>query len=340
MKSHIQSTDKIIIELHRRKRRVTGSMKRINAAEIKAGHKIESTFMIRSKRLVSFRERPGYFLTLVLGDRTGQVDAVLWEGAEEFNRQCRKGDIVAISGEVREYGGTLQINLNTISICREDDFAAADFLPVTPRDRSEMYNSLKELAKKVNNVHLRNLLWEFFNDRVWEENFKSAPAAKLHHQAYLGGLLEHTLNVAMAADRLADLYPRLDRDLMITGAILHDVGKVEEYTFRKNIDFTDEGRLLGHILLGIQMVNSRIEKLPDFPRELRLKILHIIASHHGRYEWQSPKRPKFAEAAAIHHLDLLDTTLDMFFSATGKKSTDDSHWTDWVKSLERHIFTG
>ncbi len=144
--------------------------------------------------------------------------------------------------------------------------------------------------------------------------------------------------MAKTAEQIAAVYPCLDRDLLVTGALLHDLGKVEEYSFHTSIDFTDEGHLLGHIVLGTQMLDKYINQLPNFPELLRLKLLHMIVSHHGQYEWQSPKRPKFLEAAILHHLDMMDTAVDMFNTAVVSHENPDDDWTGWVKGLDRSIF--
>jgi len=315
-------------------------MGRICAAEIELGQQISSTYLVKSKRLGSFREREGHFMSLVLGDRTGEVQAVLWEGAEDVYPGISQGDLVLVSGLVREYSGALQINLDSISVYDGDDFDPADFLPVSPRCPEEMLQELMLIIDSVENPYLHKLLDLFFSDSQWVETFKKAPAAKKNHQAYLGGLLEHTLKVGASAAKIAEVYPQADRDLLIAGAVLHDTGKMDEYHYRSTIDFTDEGRLLGHIVLGVRQVDEKIKQIQDFPGNLRLKLLHIITSHHGRYEWQSPKRPKFLEAAIIHHLDLLDATVDMFTGAVEENNDENSSWTGWVRGLERFIYTG
>jgi len=279
-------------------------------------------------------------MTLLLGDRTGEVQAILWEGAEEKYPLLAQGDLVSVSGRVREYAGTLQINLDHISVYEDKDFDPADFLPVSSYNREEMLQALKQIIEGVKNPSLRELLDRFFLDNAWLKAFATAPAAKKNHQAYLGGLLEHTLKVTEAANKMADVYPQVDRDLLIAGAVLHDIGKIEEYQFDKNIDFTDQGRLLGHIVIGLQKIEEKLQELNGFPESLRLKLLHIITSHHGNYEWQSPKRPKFLEAAIIHHLDNMDAIVDMFSTAAGESYDPKSAWTGWVKGLERFVYKG
>lgn len=315
-------------------------MTRIKVAELKNGMKFFSVYIVKSKRLSPFKGKPGNFLTLILGDNTGQVEAKIWEKAEEAHSLLNPGDLLEVKGEVREYNGSVQINIGSFRVCAENEYIPADFIPSSPRAVDEMMTELEKLMDSIGNTHLRRLLDSFFDDQEWRQRFCSAPAAKTNHQAYLGGLLEHTLNLARSAAAMVGIYPGLDRDLLLTGAILHDIGKVEEYRYDRYIDFTDEGRLLGHIVIGAGEVDRRIRHLDGrepFPGNLRLKILHIITSHHGLYEWQSPKKPKFVEAAVIHMLDMLDTTVDIF-SRTSAGAPGDESWSPWSRSLERYIY--
>jgi len=317
--------------------------KRIAVSDLEAGQKIKSTFMVISRRLGNFRDRSGYFLSMVLGDKTGQVEAKLWDGGEEFYGRCREGDIVVVTGETAEYRGSLQLYLDTVEVCGDEGWDPVEFLPASSRDTGEMLDELHDIISTVKNPCLRRLLDSFFTDRAWVERFSTAPAAKRYHQAHIGGLLEHTLNVARAALKILEIYPHVDADLLLTGAIIHDFGKIEEFKYDRLIDYTDEGRMLGHIVLGIKMVGSRIDEIPDFPEKLRLKVLHMIASHHGEYEWQSPKRPKFLEAALVHQLDLMDAVVDVFTRAKAEKENDsgsDGNWTSWVRALGRYVYTG
>lgn len=316
-------------------------MARVNAADLRNGTKLVSSFVVMAKKLIPYKGKPGHFLSLTLGDSTGQVEGKVWEKAEEAHSALNAGDLLEIKGDVREYNGSLQLNIVSYRVCPENEYNPRDFLPTSPRETAEMLSELRGLIDSVSNIHLRDLLLCFFNDREWLGRFCDVPAAKANHQAYLGGLLEHTLNVARAAAVVVKLYPRLDRDLLLSGAILHDIGKIEEYSYDRHIDFTDQGRLLGHIVMGVSEVDRRIREMGEdhpFPGNLRMKILHIITSHHGLYEWQSPKRPKFQEAAVIHMLDMLDTVVDAFSRATDDNAGENSSWSPWIRSLDRFVF--
>lgn len=315
-------------------------MVRVTVADIKPGKKITSSYVVKSKKTIYFREKPGYFLSLLLGDRTGQVEAKIWDKAEDYNKILFVGDLVAVTGEVREFNGNVQLNIHSLRVCSDENFDPQDFIPSAAGDIGEMLAEIKGLADSVQDENLKALLDSFFSDQQWLKLFISAPAAKMNHQAYLGGLLEHSLNVAKAAVVISKLYPRVNRDLLITGAILHDIGKVEEYRYDRVIDFTDRGRLLGHIMLGVSMVEKRIEQLEGFPEKIKIKLLHIITSHHGEYEWQSPKRPKFIEAAIIHQLDTLDAIVDSFTRGAEESREADGEWTPFNRTLERYIYLG
>ncbi|MFZ5647650.1 MAG: 3'-5' exoribonuclease YhaM family protein [Bacillota bacterium] len=316
-------------------------MQKVSIVDIKNGARVVSRFIMRGKRLSPYKGKPGHFLTLLLADSTGQVEGKIWEKAEDAHAVIKTGDLLEIKGVATEYNGAIQINISNYRVCDEKEYNPRDFLPACPRDTGEMLAELKIFINSVRNRHLKDLLLSFFNDEQWVKDFCLTPAAKSNHQAYLGGLLEHTLNLARGADAASGLYPRLDRDLLMAGAILHDIGKIQEYSCDRYIDFTDEGRLLGHIVTGVGEVDRRIAGLGGedaFPGELRLKILHIITSHHGLYEWQSPKKPKFIEAAVIHILDMLDTVVDVFTKVLDENSDENISWSPWNRTLERYIY--
>ncbi|HZK54516.1 MAG TPA: HD domain-containing protein, partial [Desulfosporosinus sp.] len=189
---------------------------------------------------------------------------------------------------------------------------------------------------KIAQPELKTLLDQFLNNPVWGPAYRQAPAAMKIHQAYLRGLWEHSVRVAEIAEGVAGLYPKMDCDLVITGALLHDIGKVGEYSYTRGIKVTTDGRLLGHIILGIEILTDEIAKIPDFPHELRSKLLHIITSHHGKYEWQSPKKPKLMEALVIHYADAMDAELFHFEQA--KENHADEEWSPYIPSMERCLY--
>ena len=306
--------------------------------QLKPGQEVNSIFVLKTKKLLPLRSGTGHYLAVLLGDKTGHMEGRIWEAVNEIHHSCQVGDIVKVQGQVEEYNGTVQINISAMSICHDTEADPLRFIPASKLDLAAAREKLFSVTGSLQNQHLKNLLSLLLSDDDFLRTLLMSPAAKRNHQATTGGLLEHSLGMASAAGQLATVYTGVDRDLLVTGALLHDIGKVEEYSIGADIDFTDEGRLLGHIVLGVRLLDRYISRLPDFPEELRLKLLHMVVSHHGQYEWQSPKRPKFLEAAILHHLDMIDAEVDMFNSAVDSRENQDDHWTGWVKSLGRYVF--
>jgi 3'-5' exoribonuclease len=215
----------------------------------------------------------------------------------------------------------------------------AVFLENTSKDTSQMLSELKDLANRIKNRHLRELVESFLADHEFISLFKKAPAAKVFHHSYLGGLLEHTLSVSRLAIMTAEHYPDLDGDLLLTGAILHDIGKTEELSFERNIDYSDQGRLLGHIVLGVMMLEKKLSLIKDFPPELAIRIKHLILSHHGEFDFGSPKRPKFLEAFALHLIDDIDAKMNGL-SRLLKDDRQEGSWTGFNTMFQRYLFKG
>ncbi|MDI6893839.1 MAG: HD domain-containing protein [Bacillota bacterium] len=311
-------------------------MSRTFVNQLRDGDAVEAVMQVRRVAVQAYRNRDGAFLRLRLGDRTGEIEARLWD----FNWQKQSvpavGDLISVVGQVTTYQEALELHIQGFAAVPWEEADPADYLPVTPRDRTALLVEIRAAAATVENPHLAALLDSFFSDGTWVAAFTTAPAAKMNHHAYIGGLLEHTANLARAVPVLVQNYPQADRDLLLTGVILHDVGKIEEYTWDRFIGVSDRGRLLGHIVLGLEAVSRRMEAIPGFPQTLRDRLLHIITSHHGRYEWQSPKRPKFLEACLVHHLDLLDGEAHKFVPTA---VSPEEGW-EWVDRLDRWVYRG
>lgn len=306
-------------------------MERQTVQDIKADSEVMTTLMVKQKRLSSFKEKPGYFLTLVLGDATGEVETKLWDDAEAWYSRLKIGQVIRVKGMGTSYQGRVQIRVEEVELLEEGQYDLGDFLPRSPFDLASMEKCLEETIGSLGNPYLRELLARFFSDPEFRQAFFQAPAAKKHHQAYLSGLLEHTLNVVRITEALAQIYPQADRDLLVAGAILHDVGKIKEYCYSQAIDLTPEGRLIGHIVLGVEMLDERVAQVIGFPPELHLKLRHLIVSHHGEYEWQSPRRPMFLEAMLLHRADLIDADAFKFNSLQGEGMV-------YSEELGRHVY--
>ena len=246
------------------------------------------------------------------------------------------GGVLRVKGKAQEYNEVLEIAINPdngdlVLALAEGDYRLEDFVPRTEKDINQMMTQLNGYIKKVKDPKLLELLSHFFADEAFVEEFKKCPAAITHHCNWIGGLLEHTLDVTKLCDVMGDMYPRMDRDLLLAGAILHDIGKVHEYEVTTNIDCTNEGRLRGHIVIGSEMVSLAIHAIPEFPDNLRLKISHIILSSHGELEYGSPKVPSFPEAVAIAQADTMDSRVQEMVRAKADARTDDE-WS-WNKEL-------
>jgi 3'-5' exoribonuclease len=221
----------------------------------------------------------------------------------------------------------------------EEDLDPSDFLPATRRDTQKMYERIKDLGRTINSEHLRGLIESFWQDDGFVERFKKAPAAKKMHHAYIGGLLEHSLSLGLLADKVAGHYSGLDRDLLIAGAILHDIGKVSEFTFNTSIDYSDQGRLLSHIVIGVEMLEEKIKHIPDFPGETALLLKHMLVSHHGSREMGSPEPPKTLEAVLLNYLDDIDAKINGIREFMDNQDAE-ATWTAYHKPLERFFYRG
>jgi 3'-5' exoribonuclease len=255
---------------------------------------------------------------------------------EEFLGEVPAPAYVAVEGHTHEYRGTLQVKLDRLRLLRPEDVSEEDFLPATELDRRALAEELEDAGRQLENEHLRNLFEVMVSDEDFWKQFCEAPAAKTMHHARVGGLLEHAVSCLKIARHLADLYP-VDRDLLIFGAIFHDVGKVRELSWDKGaFAYTTEGRLLGHVVLGERLISSYITTLPDFPEELRLRLSHILISHQGETEYGSPERPKTLEALLVHLVDNLDARVAMYIETTTNVSP--GGWSHHENPLSRALF--
>lgn len=307
---------------------------------LKEGEQVAGRYLVVSKNFQEYKDKTkGQFLTLVLSDRSGQIPAVLWEGGERLEGRVGIGDLVTITGKTSVFRGNLQIYLDQLDKAA-GEFDKSIYLPATPYDLNELKGRLRRIIGAVKNPPLAGILEAFFDDRKWFVRFCDSPAGYSWHQAYLGGLLEHTVNIAEMAQELCRKYQDLDQDLLLTGALLHDIGKMDEYTYETSIGISDEGRLLGHIIIGDEWVAGKMKEIKDFPEELAWQLRHLIISHHGEKASGSPKRPKTAEAAALHLLDNLDAQVSAYLSIIKKVRAKGKTWSDYIKLIDRPLFAG
>jgi len=307
--------------------------------DIKQGDKVASTFLAAEKNM-AFSLKGAPYLNVRLKDKSGELDGKVWDNAVEIDRQFKKGDVIYIEGRAAVYKNSIQLSIINIKKQAWEDVEPTDYLPQAKGDVASMFEEILTYVDKVQTKSLQELLQAFFHDQKTAELFQRAPAAKGFHHIYLGGLLEHSLSTVKLLDKVADHYPNLDRDLLLAGGLLHDIGKIYEFNYESMIEYSDEGRLIGHIVMGVEMINKKIETIPDFPAPLALKIRHIILSHHGEFEFGSPKRPKMMEALVVHFIDDLDAKLNAFQSFIADSNNADSDWTVYNRFFERFLYKG
>ncbi|MGD2028789.1 MAG: HD domain-containing protein, partial [Desulfobacterales bacterium] len=249
------------------------------------------------------------------------------------------GDFVCIKGTVNEYKGTLQLVIKKMKAFSADEVDPADFLPMTRRNIEDMFDRILKITASIETVYFRQLIQAFLNDENFVREFKIAPAAKKMHHAYIGGLLEHTLSMASLADKIAGHYSGIDRDLLIAGAILHDIGKTKEFEYQFRIDYSDQGRLLNHIVIGIEMIDEKLTGIKEFPEDQVVLLKHMIVSHHGTREFGSPEPPKTIEAVILNYIDEIDSKVNGIRDFMAKEDPNEA-WTSYHRLLERHFYKG
>lgn len=313
-------------------------MKRTFVNIIEPGQTVDDIFVARDKQL-AYKKDGAPYLTLSLVDRSGAMKAVVWDNVHTITKAFASGDYISVKGSVVEYRDALQLVVRHLERRETSEIDARDFLPVTERDVDRMIDQLIQISRTVQDRHLSRLLAAFFEDEDFVNLFKTAPAAKKMHHAYLGGLLEHTLSIARLIQAIAGHYKGIDKDLLLTGGILHDIGKIYEFSYETHIDYSDEGRLLNHIVIGVEMIEKKIAGLSDFPKDLALVLKHMIVSHHGTRDFGSPEPPKTLEAVILYYMDELDakvTGIRAFMEAEDPEAP----WTSYHRVFERFFYKG
>jgi len=307
--------------------------------ELQPGERFLGYYVIRSKQLEPFRDPSrGYYLTLIFSDRSGQLLGRVWEGAEDVDAEVMQGEVIKLDGEAETYMERTQIRVLRIRPAAPGEYDIRDMLPSSSKDPDEMLNAMQTYIDQISNPHLRALVDFFYREEEFMRLFRQAPAARLIHHAYIHGLLEHILELLDLAETVLTLYPQIDSDLLMAGILLHDIGKVREYSWELDIDYTNEGRLIGHIVMADEMISEAIRHLEDFPEDLSLSLRHMVLSHHGRYEWGSPRRPKTIEAIALHHLENLSAQVNRFALLIEKRPHGEA-WTKYDRLLKRQLYS-
>jgi 3'-5' exoribonuclease len=299
-----------------------------------------TAFFSASTKSLRDKKDGGKYLALVLTDRTGSMEARMWDNAAEASPEFEQGDVVKLKAQVCRYQERLQMKVERIRAALDGEYDPADFLPATTKDVDGLWAELNAYVDSFRDPHLKALLRAFLDDPEIASAFRQAPAAKAMHHAWLGGLLEHVVSLMGVCELAAKHYPEIHRELLLTGALLHDIGKLHELVWKKSFDYTIQGQLLGHITIGYGMIEKKLETLPDFPPRLRVLVEHMVLSHHGHYEFGSPKLPMIPEAILLHYLDDMDAkmqTVRSEFSRAATAGRDGAQMTEWVRALERPL---
>jgi 3'-5' exoribonuclease len=312
-------------------------LSKVFVSNIKDREQVNTVFLVKEKIMAMAKNGKPY-MTLHLMDKSGEIEGRIWDNVDVIAGQFEKDDFVAIRSKASVYLGKMQLIINDLAKVADADVRLADFLPEAERDMEGMLVELGSLVASCSDENLAKLLSAFFNDPSFMALYRIAPAAKGMHHVYLGGLLEHSLAVARLTEHIALQYPGVNRDLLVTGALLHDVGKVREMSYIRSFDYTDEGKLLGHITIGVEMIQEKIAGIAGFPSELAMLLKHMIISHHGQYEFGSPKRPKTVEATVLNYLDDLDSKINGIRTHIKKEPANHNRWTAYHRLYDRYFY--
>lgn len=284
-------------------------MKSPYVSEVEPNQVITTSFLVHSKEIRQ-KKSGEYYLSLLLGDRTGELDAKMWDNVAEVMDDFNRDDFVKVKGLIQIFHNRPQLTIHKMRRMDDREIEFGDYFPSSKRDSEEMWKELRGVVAEMRNAHLRGLLEAMLDDPEIAVRYRRAPAAKSIHHAWLGGLIEHVLSLCAMARMAASHYPFVDYDLLIAGVVLHDIGKIYELNYERGFSYSDEGQLLGHIHIALRMVAEKLRGLPDFPPPLRSLVEHMILSHHGQLEFGSPKQPQFPEALLLHYLDDMDSKME------------------------------
>ncbi len=311
-------------------------MKSPYVGEMTPNDVITAQFLVINKEIRQKKTGEPY-LSLQLADKTGELEAKMWDNVTEVMDTFDRDHFVKVKGLLQIYQKRSQFTIHKLRRLEEHEVDFADYFPCADRDVEEMFAEMRGIISGLKNEHLRSLLTVIFDDPLYATPFKMAPAAKSIHHACRGGLLQHVLSLCTLAKMTAGHYPGVDLDLVLAGAILHDIGKIEELTYARSFGYSSEGQLLGHIVIGLRIISEKVRQVPGFAPKLRTLLEHMIISHHGELEFGSPKVPVFPEALLLHHLDNLDSKMEAMRSALKRDALAEGEFTGWVPSLERTL---
>src|SRR4029077_19272887 len=287
---------------------------------------VTSTFVVVSRQVKPKKSGEPY-LALTLGDRSGHIEAKMWDNVEDAIDGCTQDDFIKVKGLINKYKNRFQLTIHKLRRLGESEVDFADYLPKTTKDIGELWRTLAGYVASFKDPHLKALVEAFMADPEIAQAYRNAPAAKTLHHAYIGGLLDHVVSLTRSCDLVSRNYPQVNRDLLLTGAFLHDIGKIHELTYSRSFSYTTRGQLLGHMIIELEMLQDKLTQLPGFPDEMKTLIEHLIISHHGQYDFGSPKLPMFPEALMLHYLDDLDSKMESMRALFAREAETDSAWT-------------
>ena len=303
--------------------------------ELREGDHVSGIYLCKTKNIAKTKAGKTYY-SLILQDKTGVMDTKIWtlnNGIEHFEQM----DFIRVDGNVTCFQGNLQLNVQRVRKAREGEYNQEEYIPCSSKSIDEMFRELTGYVNQIQEIHLRKLLIAIFGDKSFADKFRRHSAAKRVHHGFMGGLLEHTLAVTRLCEFYCNQYPLINRDLLLTAALCHDIGKVGELSSFPENDYTDEGQLVGHIVIGTMMVEDKIREIDGFPGKLATELKHCILAHHGEMEFGSPKKPALLEALALHYADNTDAKIESFIEALAEPNTQDGEWRGYNRLFESNI---
>jgi len=297
---------------------------------------ITSTFVVVSKQVKPKKTGEPY-LALTLGDRTGQIEAKMWDNVEDVLDAFEQDDFLKVKGLINKYKNRFQLTIHKLRRLGDSEVDYSDYLPKTKKNVADLWRTLGEFVTSIQDPYLRTLLQAFMSDPQIEQAYRNAPAAKTLHHAFIGGLLDHVVSLFRSCDLVCRNYPQVNRDLVLAGAFLHDIGKIHELTYNRSFTYTTRGQLLGHMVIELEMLQEKLALVPGFPDPLKTLLEHLIISHHGQYEFGSPKLPMFPEALLLHYMDDLDSKMESMRAHFEREAELESPWTSYNASLGRPL---
>ena len=315
-------------------------VKKQMVTDLNLNTRINDIFLLKDVEFKVRRDKKTIDMFFKIADKAGEIEAINWDVPNDRVEKLSKIKFARVQGYVtkKKIDGTFQATVSSLTETAPLDLDYSDYLPQSKKDLDELMNIVYSNIELIKNIYLKKLLKAFFDDQEFVEKFKKAPAATKVHQPYLGGLLEHTCNLVKICETMGDIYKEINREFLITMALLHDIGKVREYTYDRVIEYTDEGKLLGHIAIGLEMIDQKIKNLNNFPPDLELMIKHTLLSHHGRFEFGSPKLPSILTAIALHYADEIEAKISGFINIKEESGNFNEKWSKWIWWLERPVY--